>query len=922
MKLFSTRRVSLLGLSLAVTACGSDTENLAPVFNNIDAVITVSEDSVYDGLVSVTDESTVTFTVASAANNGVFTLNSDGSYRYTPNTDFTGTDTVSVTASDSELTSSTSISFDVSNVNDLPMLNSTSVTVSATGETQGQLSFSDVDGDTVTVTLLSTDLAGELTLDSATGEFTYTSPELTPVDTSFSISYTDGVIADAIEAEISLTPSYVSNSDKHAYYYASAHSHLKQAETINTTLLTDDVLQDQSNGIIATGYAQSGFTDKSVELLDGINTLDAKALGYRTVAKVLHGAGHTETSADMRGQAQLYYNLFLAQKGLENINSDDAGFMMTLLNNIIDSGDSLAQQDLAFTLETYATAVGGEMYNTPYGKFLTSFRNNAKEFMDIYSADPTAETQADAESAIDRFAVYVNNMAKQQINSNRNGNKGLFYDRLKTYYLYTAAEYYYRIGAMDKAKQYLATGLSMYTDVSYDTDYTIAATEFAELNSVENTFYLADYAGLFEILYPNAETNFALSLIDPTSRDYDSAIESIVAYTALNNLLDGVDLDTALAPVISYYENDKPRYVFDALIEQSAMAPRIAVLLVEQNEDELALQVINKMSDILTSEEYITAQTISKYVLGYEGCARLVNLINITGESPVSLASACATAANDYFGADKTFFSLERSIVAFIELMNVQYRAADTAGVTLAATTAFDMIKQLDDSLDQIDYGLELATTLVTYQQFDQANTVFSHTMTIANTLLADETLSFSDMKKAIGYIQANVARYSDAGTGFFQRFAYIKGMRRGAATQANYADLMTSTLSQLQTVATTMNTAVATLTVDDQLAIAKEALLINLHAQLLEQANLLVNSTEFSDSDRLSLNVIVLEYHALRDDFPATPVATIDTDNDGKPDFFALDASEEAIAESGLVADEDNDNDGTANDSDITPIG
>ena len=57
------------------------------------------------------------------------------------------------------------------------------------------------------------------------------------------------------------------------------------------------------------------------------------------------------------------------------------------------------------------------------------------------------------------------------------------------------------------------------------------------------------------------------------------------------------------------------------------------------------------------------------------------------------------------------------------------------------------------------------------------------------------------------------------------------------------------------------------------------------------------------------------------RDDFPETWVASIDSDGDGKPDFFNPLASADEIAASGLIRDDDSDGDGIVDTLDIRPL-
>ena len=59
----------------------------------------------------------------------------------------------------------------------------------------------------------------------------------------------------------------------------------------------------------------------------------------------------------------------------------------------------------------------------------------------------------------------------------------------------------------------------------------------------------------------------------------------------------------------------------------------------------------------------------------------------------------------------------------------------------------------------------------------------------------------------------------------------------------------------------------------------------------------------------------------ALLDHFPQSDIASIDTDQDGKPNFFSLEATAEQINLSGLQLDDDADNDGVKDPQDKAPL-
>ena len=59
----------------------------------------------------------------------------------------------------------------------------------------------------------------------------------------------------------------------------------------------------------------------------------------------------------------------------------------------------------------------------------------------------------------------------------------------------------------------------------------------------------------------------------------------------------------------------------------------------------------------------------------------------------------------------------------------------------------------------------------------------------------------------------------------------------------------------------------------------------------------------------------------SVKNDFKQTLVASVDTDGDGKANFFLNIASDEAIVNSGIVLDEDSDNDGVNDELDAYPL-
>jgi len=73
-----------LAVALALTGCGGSDGNKAPEFTSSNA-FTLSEDSSLTGQLTTSDDDSVSYSLGSAASNGLFSLNADGSFSYTPN---------------------------------------------------------------------------------------------------------------------------------------------------------------------------------------------------------------------------------------------------------------------------------------------------------------------------------------------------------------------------------------------------------------------------------------------------------------------------------------------------------------------------------------------------------------------------------------------------------------------------------------------------------------------------------------------------------------------------------------------------------------------------------------------------------------------------------------------------------------------
>ncbi|MBH9554383.1 tandem-95 repeat protein, partial [Inhella gelatinilytica] len=164
------------GEALAVATVSVGAVNDAPTANAASA--SVLEDGSVGGTVTGADidGNALTYAVATGPANGTVVFNADGSYVYTPNANFNGTDSFTFTATDGlAVSAATTVSITVGALNDAPVAGA----VSASGaEDGGAIAVtpiaSDIDGDTLSYSVVTGAANGSVSFNSTTGKFDYT----------------------------------------------------------------------------------------------------------------------------------------------------------------------------------------------------------------------------------------------------------------------------------------------------------------------------------------------------------------------------------------------------------------------------------------------------------------------------------------------------------------------------------------------------------------------------------------------------------------------------------------------------------------------------------------------------------------------------------------------------------------------------
>ncbi|WP_338553544.1 Ig-like domain-containing protein [Paenibacillus sp. KS-LC4] len=149
--------------------------NAAPTTS--DDTATTDEDTSTTGQVTATDSDgdTLTYTVSQQAANGTATVDSaTGEWEYAPNADYYGQDVFKIQVSDGNGGTATStITVTVTPVNDPPVTSDDTATTNKDENTTGQVTATDVEGDTLTYSVSQQAAHGTATVNSSTGAWEY-----------------------------------------------------------------------------------------------------------------------------------------------------------------------------------------------------------------------------------------------------------------------------------------------------------------------------------------------------------------------------------------------------------------------------------------------------------------------------------------------------------------------------------------------------------------------------------------------------------------------------------------------------------------------------------------------------------------------------------------------------------------------------
>ncbi|MFT6902577.1 MAG: hypothetical protein ACJAXS_002793 [Colwellia sp.] len=916
--------LSVVGLS----ACGGSGGNDAPTFEQTSYQTVTSEDQLTTLNVQATDKNTkdtITYALANASVNAAIDINaSTGEISYQPNTNFNGVDSFEISASDGEETAKATINVTVDAVNDIPMLDATEILVSGGEVKKGLVLATDVDGDSVNYQITTTTQNGELTIGETSGEVTYTPISLVDVNDSFTLVITDNN-GGTLTKELTIKASLASNADRAYYYYASEQSHLKQAEQ-KITSLSNDINQGLVFNNLAVGYAQAGLTNQ-VERLVSEAQIVRDEMRARTLLAVSHqynSLNILDKGDEYRTQANSAYTQYVASKGISSFDNDDAAFFNSLALGYINTGQAAkADQALSILDLLFSAALEGNNTTSALRTFF-SYRNLVDDVIEDWQISNLQTDYDLAHSMVTRLYSYSKLISNRFVSNDRNGNEGMAYYSTRQVALFDVIESYMELNDFGNAREALHDVLALHGVIGIDENYPRTADEYSAVTRIEYPSGLYSVIEQFVVLYPDASLEPYLAGFDPSSFWLLFVEEDAADALLMARVRTLKDKDAALNLVIAAKDPDRLRNHYTNLVSFNSSSPGGAIYLRKQGEYPAAAKFLTEALTLVSSADYVEENLwLESFVTG--SCEKILQefseLYRLTGEAAYN--DQAIGALDICIGLAKTHFSdgIDGNDVEISDAIKANSRFLAYANTFYLGDNVSVLVNNIETNIDKIDSAdhEELFSRLKTVGMTIALGGDFSDAQAYYDRAIVQLNL-FEGMavNEEVGQITNEF--FNDTGS-LTDYSDYLAVIDNNSGTLDNYSQIKATAYNAWNTIIEQRLTTLADAANQQKLtylpSYAEQLMRIGKYSKALE----LANNSVLGVVEKESIITEVARSLSVKDDFQQTQVASVDTDGDGKVNFFLEIASEDAINNSGLVLDEDSDNDGVNDDTDSYPL-
>ena len=500
------------------------------------------------------------------------------------------------------------------------------------------------------------------------------------------------------------------------------------------------------------------------------------------------------------------------------------------------------------------------------------------------------------------------------------------------FYVGTAVTYAMALKANDLAKDILAQTLSYYSDVNYDNTYVYEAKAHSANSLAAYRFPLTAAVRDFSLLYPNADKNAALDIYDfsADNRTDNNLRKTLEREKPVTDGVLAIENGSSINDAIDIIKKAKPDSNYDQttmLTGRSLITHSLSTALFNRAKDKEALVAIKASLDLILTKELMEEKRGSITVsLGSSGCGKHLGLFSKKGlsENAKEVAQRCYDELytphfSAYFENDDSpyRFSYAPSYAALAQA-DLFFAAGDNAKVTKLLTDTAKYIPTYEKKTDQIKYYAEYGNRAMAsgsfelaLAYFEQGKELIAKDTSLNGTSAINLLVSFNKLLSKYDYYDSTAFIYSAENE-----------LRRRGYKNAKYSEY----LKKNRDIAAAINAKLVALLLDEsatnKLRYADDVILSLASNRQYANADSLLKSLGLGESDNNKLLVMISSVQALQEDFPGSTVASVDSDDDGKANFFAISATDDEKEKTDIELDNDADGDGIADEDDPTPLG
>ena len=681
------------------------------------------------------------------------------------------------------------------------------------------------------------------------------------------------------------SPLGLSDNQKRVDYYFNSTQDVGYQARLITKRVTSDTIIDEIYKDITSTYAKYGLAEKAKKLAD-VNIADNMARIKAVISIARYTAGYNLTLAKTYIAEAKQLLDTLKGSGWSDISNDVVDTYVSLVRAYRYAGmvsEANVLKDEIINLIKNSSSLNDSLKQTRYLRIVSYFGNAADDSM-----IPAVISQGNLElasSMLEEYKLLIDNTPWYTVNDTYKNNQGMYY----AFYLKFASD----IIAKDSSyKEKLQADFTTVYNTVKSLIQNNSGIAFLKGTGVAGDAIISAYKFNGE-----ASANEILDLITETDKAYPYAIGSLVLEKAKSN-----GFNTAKI----YYEIKYPMdSEYARLTETNGYVDTIKNIVEyaqDSNNTTLAKEAVdylanqtNKAVDYLVANKKTLSKLVYFAVASSQPQGKFASFYGFNAVADMYIALGYNSEALQTLEKGKAYVdSLNPSLDKYLGYILMAYMAEKAGDNT--------------KSLEYYNAAIAVELTSGTAQNISDLN-IHKASDTLSLNIANKETLYQNYLTKAEEQVplmdsstDANknkqVSQYTYIANVYYD-IANITGIKNMLVKAENHAKTIGAAATKLTAMKNIAKKYASYEMIDEGFSLAER--------NYTSSADIFAIAQEMAAS--------VLDSTSIDSD-----IAFVDTDRDGKPDFFLPNATPEQIAASGLTLDDDIDGDGIKDDTDLLP--